>query len=81
MHPFDLKLLGSFSCPRWFGMDGVRFTAGRCRYGQCDAAKARIWDEILRIYAVLSANMRFMFQAMVTRFHSPRTSSSPRNEN
>jgi hypothetical protein len=27
------------------------------------------------------ANIRFMFQAMVTRLHSPRTFSSPRRKN
>ena len=29
----------------------------------------------------LSAYIRLMFQAMVTRFHSPRTQSSPRSRN
>ena len=27
------------------------------------------------------ANIRFMFQAMVTRLHSPRTQSNPRSKN
>ena len=31
--------------------------------------------------AGLRTNIRFIFQAMVTRLHSPRTFSSPRNEN
>jgi hypothetical protein len=31
--------------------------------------------------AGLRMNIRLMFQAMVTRLHSPRALSSPRNEN
>jgi hypothetical protein len=31
--------------------------------------------------AGVRANILFIFQAMVTRFHSPRALSSPRNEN
>jgi len=31
--------------------------------------------------AGLRTNIRLIFQAMVTRLHSPRTFSSPRNEN
>ena len=32
-------------------------------------------------HAAFRANMRLMFQAMVTRLHSPRTLSRPRIEN
>ena len=32
-------------------------------------------------FAAAKTNIRFMFQAIVTRFHSPRTLSSPRSRN
>ena len=39
-------------------------------------------DEASRAaHARARANIRFKFQAMVTRLHSPRTFSSPRREN
>jgi hypothetical protein len=41
------------------------------------AVRARHWGAQPK----LSANIRLMFQAMVTRLHSPRTRSSPRSRN
>ena len=41
------------------------------------AVRARHWGAQPK----LSANIRLMFQAMVTRLHSPRTQSSPRSRN
>src|ERR1700730_17785186 len=35
----------------------------------------------MRSYRVVRAKIRFMFQAMVTRLHSPRTLLSPRSRN
>src|SRR5262249_25660999 len=46
----------------------------------CNTLRLTHWG-VTSPYRALRANLRFTFQAMVTRLHSPRTLSSPRSRN